>query len=657
MPVIKPRAPEYPRPVSPICADEIPTCKDTILYCDDDDSREEDDKQKGAKRRRIEAHATSYLRGQPMFILTAQMRGPFDDGWQNPWARKKTTVKAARNPQHSSKLLKPMDHAVYALPPLAQQPPARVATDANEVTDPHILSQGRGQQQHAKVPESRPVEDETTVDPSIFGKCVQVKDKRVENWLRTSEAYGIPGYRNSTSTPPSPSDGRKKPQKSPGPENHISHRENIILKSPSDDAPRQTKPSKEPANSISSPLQDRALLQDNETKDSRSSPVRPGARRTPLRNRDSNVLLASTIESRAEYAILKSRRDRIQLNTSTMDTDSRQHSVDIHLGGEIDALQHSQPADDQSVSASLQIAQEQPLSKHEELRPMSPGKQTSESGVTTDLPSAQVPEIPILPSLPSNISSHDQMLQDSPYHERVAFEALKELDKTTVVQEPAGETVQPDQHAASNPESRALTRLEVEANNQQAHVPEVNESAVTSKLALEGASKSVRILQASFEGVSKGASPVGIKKTSGLKSRKRQTFAREENSGSIKTALKVARPSAASEETTKGSKAYLESDASQQVQGAESYEEVPECGSPITSRISVPKSILKAVVTQQSMKASASNTGSSSTRDAQKQRVLNPVDNEDGFDLEGAIDDLGSYLDTWDAEKQTAGIL
>jgi hypothetical protein len=43
--------------------------------------------QQAAKRRRIEAIASQYLRGRPPVIITAGLRGPFNNGWKNPWAK------------------------------------------------------------------------------------------------------------------------------------------------------------------------------------------------------------------------------------------------------------------------------------------------------------------------------------------------------------------------------------------------------------------------------------------------------------------------------------------------------------------------------------------------------------------------------------------
>jgi hypothetical protein len=44
--------------------------------------------QRAAKRRRIEDYAKDVLKGRDVFISTASLKGPFDNGWRNPWKRK-----------------------------------------------------------------------------------------------------------------------------------------------------------------------------------------------------------------------------------------------------------------------------------------------------------------------------------------------------------------------------------------------------------------------------------------------------------------------------------------------------------------------------------------------------------------------------------------
>ena len=83
----------YPRPISPVTFE---SCSPLASDIDSDDLLGSDDEledtARAAKRQRTEKLAESYLRGQPLFILSASLRGPFDEGWRNPWTKKRKTV-------------------------------------------------------------------------------------------------------------------------------------------------------------------------------------------------------------------------------------------------------------------------------------------------------------------------------------------------------------------------------------------------------------------------------------------------------------------------------------------------------------------------------------------------------------------------------------
>ena len=49
------------------------------------------DAERSAKRRRIERIAAQCLQGKAPVLLTASLRGPFNDGWKNPWTQAKKT--------------------------------------------------------------------------------------------------------------------------------------------------------------------------------------------------------------------------------------------------------------------------------------------------------------------------------------------------------------------------------------------------------------------------------------------------------------------------------------------------------------------------------------------------------------------------------------
>ncbi|KAI9836464.1 MAG: hypothetical protein M1819_001496 [Sarea resinae] len=61
------------------------------------DSDGDDERPPEAKRRRIEEIAQQYLSGQPLFILSAGIKGPLGEDWINPWASKKLSKKAKTN--------------------------------------------------------------------------------------------------------------------------------------------------------------------------------------------------------------------------------------------------------------------------------------------------------------------------------------------------------------------------------------------------------------------------------------------------------------------------------------------------------------------------------------------------------------------------------
>ncbi|KAJ5249951.1 hypothetical protein N7489_000361 [Penicillium chrysogenum] len=81
----------YPQPVSPV---SLETCPPPPSEIDSDDliasDDELDDVARAAKRQRVEKLAQSYLEGRPLLILSASLRGPFNEGWINPWKKTRT---------------------------------------------------------------------------------------------------------------------------------------------------------------------------------------------------------------------------------------------------------------------------------------------------------------------------------------------------------------------------------------------------------------------------------------------------------------------------------------------------------------------------------------------------------------------------------------
>ncbi|EEP79807.1 predicted protein [Uncinocarpus reesii 1704] len=75
------------RPTSPLSLQPLsPSPSDTIFWPSDFES-ETDDASRVAKRRRIERLGRDYLEGKPLFIFSATLQGPFEEGWVNPWKK------------------------------------------------------------------------------------------------------------------------------------------------------------------------------------------------------------------------------------------------------------------------------------------------------------------------------------------------------------------------------------------------------------------------------------------------------------------------------------------------------------------------------------------------------------------------------------------
>lgn len=75
------------RPTAPIDYEPPPLAPDDSIYPGSDE--EEPLEEQEAQRRRIQLQAQHYLQGGQLFILSAQLCGPFDGGWVNPWTGKR----------------------------------------------------------------------------------------------------------------------------------------------------------------------------------------------------------------------------------------------------------------------------------------------------------------------------------------------------------------------------------------------------------------------------------------------------------------------------------------------------------------------------------------------------------------------------------------
>lgn len=75
------------RPISPLNFEPLLVSPKDVLWPGSDDEANDDETRR--KRKRIEDLGTQYLEGRPLFIQTAGLRGPLNNGWVNPWAGKR----------------------------------------------------------------------------------------------------------------------------------------------------------------------------------------------------------------------------------------------------------------------------------------------------------------------------------------------------------------------------------------------------------------------------------------------------------------------------------------------------------------------------------------------------------------------------------------
>jgi hypothetical protein len=89
------KVPIYPRPVSPLSAESLYLEPKDIIYETSQSSSDDDVQARATKRRRIEELGEQYLRGDGLHILSAGLQGPFHSKWKNPWGKRGRATKRA----------------------------------------------------------------------------------------------------------------------------------------------------------------------------------------------------------------------------------------------------------------------------------------------------------------------------------------------------------------------------------------------------------------------------------------------------------------------------------------------------------------------------------------------------------------------------------
>lgn len=705
MPGGKAKVPEYPRPVSPVSAEEYPICHDTIVYDEGDESLEDSTDQRAAKRRRIESYATAYLRGEPLFILSAQLKGPFGEGWRNPWRRKggrraekdmaqlevpETTVKpqprfSAGSAHHGSGASSSHSTPIYRVKQPIKQ--TLISNKTNVITP--VL----------------PIDSAAPTFASYAG-APSSKNKQVEDWLKKSKGYSQAKEHESPSSPTPlirSANVRTKKWESPAinvefppvPDNIVSLAALPSLQPTNASElgaiiPTTRKPEAQPSQAISTgagTVQPILVAKPQQTQD--VPPVVAGRPKT-----------ASEDHSRPETAILAVKRRslhtippsshlpafeycRVATREAAQDARPRAEADGPHKPSLVQTAEFSAcpdagiPTNSNEPSESLHTAEEGLSPGLVELTSASPGKVHSRPSTVHDIPSAQMPVQTALESAPSNLSGTVAMLEE-PREERVQGVDHNPLSHVL------HDVTQPAQGGQPSEFSVAQEHgLDKNTPIQPVHLPVSLSlpSEVTPKPKTTKPSDTQEMIESitpfEFSTIKKtrtltthdNSTPRTATKTRAMSKRKRASFAPEDVSsgssgGSLKAVMKVAKSTSMHLDTASSIKNIGDNEDEDENSILNSIHHIPTNtqGSHFGEtavKNGARRGILKSSVNPSApaLTSGTNNTSSSIKQDAQRVRALDVIESEielpqDDFDVDAVMDDLGSYLGTWDAEKE-----
>ncbi|KAL6248250.1 hypothetical protein RBB50_004505 [Rhinocladiella similis] len=632
MPLARGKVPEYPRPVSPVPVEDLPICVDTIVYYDEQSDEEWDDEQRAAKKRRIQSHASSYLRGEPIFIATAQLNGPFGKNWRNPWLKTKKNTRQRRSTKRArpATVLKPAlqpDRSSFSL-----QTPLKNTAVQNTVQPPNSRNKLDKQP-------SRATRDQGA--SQTHGQGDHNKIRKVEDWLRTNSSYG------------QAADGLIR---SPSPTLRSVHKQTQQKVKKWEAAPIPSQLS-EVAPSMSSlvkidgrgrdhfwPPMDH--VQHNQSASSSTLGEHPPKISSPS-------IPAFWVPVHQEHSRLQHTASAgLSNGDDTRNVTRQHHPVEKSRPTQLRPETHTSKGmtESNAPSTSLHTALEQPPSHAHDIELAALSSETSKVRHTDDLPSAQIQVQPVLHSVPSNLSSNIQLFGD-----------------------PSDRHKSPVRDLTSDPRLRNKEQMEPHLDHGVASKLEgeaVNDRLSSSPAKVGAKSASIPTMLGSFNKVITAESKSALTEVTKpiISKKKRTAFVTDERSsgssqGSIKMAMKVAKPSALNQDNTNKIQSLLNADCGESpgenvMDTLSPHQKKPICG--MLERKGILKSSL---VTSTEVVASSANEAQASTnQDAQRPAKLKAIEsatsrlNDDEFDLEGAMDDLGSFLGTWDQQQEAVGL-
>jgi hypothetical protein len=624
----KPKVPIYPRPVSPLRAESYPVEPQDVIYASSWPSSDDDASTRAAKRLRIEKLGEQYLRGDGLHILSAGLKGPFGPGWKNPWAKRERRAK----------------REVVEIPETAGKPIKKL-----------------------------PVKNGGT----------KVKSSKVEEWLRRNSAFsGIELAEETSPTPPCAKlvdlkDERlvrqdMQPKMTPGrAEAHATIR--------STDCPDSDQRKDNPASTRLPPAtkqEPQAQILDNA----------PNERRVWISH--------AANADRAEFAALKSKRRALQVapaSTMLSPFEYRRVSGETQRPKKFEEV--ARPSQSQTGPVSAKVEEKRPglSAEREDPIEMADGTDVAREDVKTaqvvatsasvavpalstetsrasiaNLPSAQ-PQSLAVPAPSTTDLAIDEGILEQPREATNSIEAPKRAQpfSEATPMHPNKQVNNQESTAMSSTNRTPQVPNKANTDNRKTHLPKGiargHSSPNTQSMLAEMSPLAYSTIKQTKVDARRRETPVTATKRRPEKLAKLTTLPAGErvssnsSQGSLKMSLRVSKGSSSTPAGKENTAIRIDDEESDML--SPDMFAIPALESQVPG--SSPKrlkSALKPSGLPPSTAPFPSTKGSTSTGIDGGQNVHVPEVEDNTFDLDGAIDDLGSYLGTWDAEKEASGL-
>jgi len=630
------KVPIYPRPVEPLSAESVHFEPQDVIYASSYPSSDDDSAVRAAKRRRIEKLGEQYLRGDGLQVLSAGLHGPFDSSWKNPWARRRRDTKPA----------------------------------VAEIPETNGKSRKKLQTQK--------------VDPA------KTKISKVEDWLRRNSAYS--GIQVEEPSSPTPSHTKT-----------IDFKDSVLAKpmeKTTRDEPHELRGKSDSHPDLCQAVEQPCSMPPITFSRARRSPAAAvplnhdeTAHKGPIERR---VWVSHSANAdRAEFAALKSKRKVLEIappSTMLSPFEYRRVSDEAWKIGDHEEVVDGKQQNPASTATKpqhtliLDYSTEAPdVPKHSSRARNDTGIVCGEASLpppNMTSPSASVPalvsnasraSLPELPSAqPQSLAVPAPSTNDMAIDERI-------LERRA---EPAEALPEPTRHDTIN-EARVRSAMEETIDQESNLTSKENQTPPNNKVLDAAGHKGLidfarqdqglntqdmmaaispmtySTIKKTNAGPDRRQTPVTVTKGRPEKLTKTASFAKGErlssdsSHGSLKMSLKVSKGCS--------SIAIGKENSLSRVSEEETHVHLSDLFTSPMNELIVPvasqkrlKSALKPSGPPISTAPFPSTRGSISTGIDGGQNV--PVVDDDTFDLDGAIDDLGSYLGTWDAEKASLDI-